>query len=89
LPSASGSSGNGRFMRNRSALSDRADKVSVASIRVAPKPSRLAHRRRLATTSPASTGVLSWKRRPSRNVNVQLLASSSMLWPASICGCGR
>ena len=41
----------------------------------------------LATTSRASTGSLSWKRRPSRSFRVQVNPSSSTVWPSTICGC--
>jgi len=44
-------------------------------------------RRMLATTSRASTGSLSWKRRPSRSFSVQVNPSASTVWPSTICGC--
>ena len=56
LPSASGSSGNGRFMRNTMVLSSGAQISSVAAISAWPKPSRAPQRFTLATQSRASTG---------------------------------
>ena len=55
LPSAKGSSGKGRFRRKRMVRSSGAESSSVASIRLAPKGSRCAQRRMLATQSRAST----------------------------------
>ena len=41
-----------------------------------------------ATTSFASTGSLSWKRRPSRRRKVQVRPSAETSSPSTICGCG-
>jgi len=84
---ASGRCGNGRFKRNRTVRSSGVDSSSVASISVLAKMTRGAKRRMLATTSRASTGSLSWKRRPSRSFSVQVNPSSSTVWPSTICGC--
>ncbi len=84
---ASGRCGNRRFRRKRTVLSSAADKSSVASKSAAAKMTRGAKRRMLATTSFASTGSPSWKRRPSRKVRFHTNPSFSTLWPATICGC--
>ena len=53
-----------------------------------PTLSRFIQRCREATQSLASTVLPSWKVRPSRNLMVQRLPSSSSVWPAAICGEG-
>ena len=59
LPSASGSSGNGRLRRNAMVISSGAESSSVAANKACPKASRLPQRSMLATQSRANTGVLS------------------------------
>ena len=85
---ASGKYGNGRFRRKRIVRSPVASISSIAASNAWPKPSRAPKRRTLGTTSRPSTGVPSWKRRPSRSVSVQTLPSCSTLCPATICGWG-
>ncbi len=87
LPSASGSSGNGRFRRKRDGLVVGADSSSVAASSACPNASRLPQRWMLATQSRASTGVPSWNFSPSRSVSRQDLPSGSVVKPATICGC--
>ncbi len=72
LPSAAGSSGKGLLSRKRMVRSSGADSSSVAAISSAPKPSRAAHRRMLATQSRASTRSPSCQNRPSRKRQVPL-----------------
>jgi biotin-(acetyl-CoA carboxylase) ligase len=88
LPSTSGSSGKGRFSRNFTVRSVGALISSTTVIIARPNVSRLPQRPRLATTSLASTGSPVWKRKPSRSVSTQVVPSSSMAWPSTICGCG-
>jgi hypothetical protein len=87
-PIASGSIGNGFFRRICRVLSDGALISSIAASSEAPNASRCAQRLMLARASRASTGVLSWNSRLSRSVRVHSLPSFSMVWPATICGCG-
>ena len=88
LASAAGSSGNGFFSRNRITRSDGADRSSVTARTFWPNGSLRLQRSMLATASRASTGVPSWKARPSRSVIVHVRPSSSVTWPSTICGCG-
>ena len=89
LASADGSSGNGFLRRNTSVRSSLATSSSVAAISAPPNASRLPQRSRLATQSRARTGSLSWNSRPGRRVRVQVLPSSPVVKPSSICGDGR
>ena len=88
LESAFGRCGNGFFSRQTMVRSSDASSVSTRASMVAPTGSRFIHRRSEATQSRASTFSPSWKRRPSRNVMVRRLPSSSITSPASICGFG-
>ena len=86
--SAAGNCGNGDLRRNTMVRSSGAAISSVTAIMVWPKVSRTAKRRMEATQSRARTGVSSWNSRPSRSVMRQVRPSFSMLWPATIWGCG-
>ena len=77
--SAWASCGNGFFSRNVMRWSSGGDSSSVAAISDRPNPSRAPKRRMLATTSRLCTFSPSWKRKWSRNVNVQRLPLSSMV----------
>ncbi len=85
--SAVGSSAKGCFSLMRITLSDGALISSVRAISACPIGSRTTQRLIVATQSFASTGVLSWKRSPSRSVMSHCLPSPETWWPSTICGC--
>ena len=85
---ASSRKGKGRFRRMSRVRSSAASQASIAGATTWPSVSTADQRRMLAAQSLASTGVPSWKRRPSRSRMVHRRPSSDTVWPSAICGRG-
>ena len=88
LPSAKRSFGYGFLSVQRKLRSSTATSSLWMPRSIWPIGSRGIQRWMEATTSLASTGSLSWKRRPSRRRKVQTRPSAETSSFSTICGCG-
>jgi hypothetical protein len=86
LPSASSTRPNGSFRSSAKLFRSVAFSVPVAASMSLPSESFLPHRSSEATQSSGVTGVPSWKRSPSRRVNVYFSASRLTVYVSTICG---
>ncbi len=88
LASASSTMPNGDLSSSTNVFLSLAASLAVAAISMRPSASRLPQRIREATQSSAVTGWPSWKRRPSRSVNVHFILSRLAVYLSTICGFG-